>query len=370
MAEVLLVSKAVAPPWNDSSKNLVRDLSAAMVRHQAVVMTTRAGRSQELGRARLQGIHGRFPGLSGALATQLPVLMRMVLDPSADVFHFFFAPNAKASAAASAVCKARRRPSVQTVCSAPAPDADLRKVMFADRHIVLSEHTRQRFLEAGLTERRMHLIPPCLPTLPIPSQAGRVAARSRHGLPQSAPLLVYPGDLEFSRGADRCIDALATGLLGADPVLALCCREKTPAARSRAALLRTRVDELGLGSRVRFLGEIPDIHAVLGTADAVLLPAETLYAKMDLPLVLLEAMSLAKPVFVLQGTAAAELSSRRAAIAVEGGPEALAVAVEALLSDRAEREALGARARGRVRDEYSPLRMASAYEDVYDELLQ
>ncbi|MDH4281277.1 MAG: hypothetical protein OEV36_01370 [Myxococcales bacterium] len=38
MAQVLYVSKPVAPPWNDSSKNLVRDVAGHLRRHRPIVM--------------------------------------------------------------------------------------------------------------------------------------------------------------------------------------------------------------------------------------------------------------------------------------------------------------------------------------------
>ncbi len=41
MPEVLFVSKPVAPPWNDSNKNLVRDLARGMTRYRPHVMVPR-----------------------------------------------------------------------------------------------------------------------------------------------------------------------------------------------------------------------------------------------------------------------------------------------------------------------------------------
>ena len=37
---VLFVSKPLAPPWNDGSKNLARDVASRLVRARATVLTT------------------------------------------------------------------------------------------------------------------------------------------------------------------------------------------------------------------------------------------------------------------------------------------------------------------------------------------
>ncbi|HEX6767482.1 MAG TPA: hypothetical protein VF103_18415, partial [Polyangiaceae bacterium] len=119
MATILFVSKPVEPPWNDSSKNLVRDLALGMQRHEALAFGRRGGETA-LGRARLEPVHpaggGRFaPGL----AEQARVLRRLAFGRRADLWHFFFAPNPKTSQVARAATTLRRAPSVQTVCSVP-----------------------------------------------------------------------------------------------------------------------------------------------------------------------------------------------------------------------------------------------------------
>jgi glycosyltransferase involved in cell wall biosynthesis len=100
----------------------------------------------------------------------------------------------------------------------------------------------------------------------------------------------------------------------------------------------------------------------------VSLPSEVAYAKMDYPLVLLEAMALARPVLVGQGTPAAELAETGGALAVAPAAEAVAVALRNLLDDSGRRAALGARAREVACADYGRAGMARAYERLYDAL--
>src|SRR6186713_38114 len=107
MATILFVSKPVEPPWNDSSKNLVRDLALGMQRYDALAFG-REGGETSLGRARLEPVHpagkARFaPGLTD----QLRVLLRLTLGKRADLWHFFFAPNPKTSSVARSVARLR-----------------------------------------------------------------------------------------------------------------------------------------------------------------------------------------------------------------------------------------------------------------------
>jgi phosphatidylinositol alpha-1,6-mannosyltransferase len=152
-------------------------------------------------------------------------------------------------------------------------------------------------------------------------------------------------------------------------VLVLACRAKTARARGHELRLRALAAELRVADSTHFVGEIAAIHGLLGAADVVALPADTLYAKMDLPLVLIEAMMLGRAVITAQGTAAAELAQDDAALAVAPNVGAVTAALGGLLESRAERLRLGERARRAALARYHPTIMASAYETVYDELL-
>ena len=123
------------------------------------------------------------------------------------------------------------------------------------------------------------------------------------------------------------------------------------------------------------VGQTARIHDWLAIADLVALPSESLYAKMDYPLVLLEAMSLARPILVTTGTAAEELAEplrgegAGPAVAVEASTEALVSATRALLDDDSAREVLGERARRAASARFGLAVMADAYERLYDALL-
>jgi glycosyltransferase involved in cell wall biosynthesis len=368
MTDVLLVSKPVAPPWHDSSKNLVRDLARHMHRYRPVLLS-RPGVKLDMPRARIEPIYAaEGGGFSPAIRDQVRVLSRLLLGRKAGLWHFFFAPNPRTSDVARWAARARRARTVQTVCSAPLASSSSAQVLFADRVVVLSEHTRQRFLADGIAAERLRLIRPAVAALQPLDAAAIGPTRERLGLARDRPLVVYAGDLEFGRGAELALEAHAALPRGNDATLVMACRAKTPRARERASALLTRASQLGVASSVQFMGETPFIHDLLAVADLVTLPADTLYAKMDLPLVLVEAMLLGRCVLVGQGTPAEELARNGGAITVATTRDAVSSLTRALLDDDARRMQMGAVARRVALRDFDPSRMAAEYEAVYDEL--
>lgn len=365
MARILLVSKPLVPPWNDSSKNLARDVANGMERHSPVVLGDGSGAFAPP-RGTVDPIYrdrGRFaPGLEA----QLRVLARLAFGERTDLWHFFFAPNPKSSAAGRACAALRRVPTLQTVCSRPRELSRAPSLLFADLTVVLSRRTLEDLANAGVPPTRLAHIPPAVPPLPLPSNDARREARLTLGLPLDAPLVVFPGDLELGDGAARIIETFPR--IAHDAVLVMACRPKTADAQSAEQKLRERARALGIAERVRWIGETPHIHALLGTADVVALPSADLFAKMDLPLVLLEAMWLARPVVVAAEGPAAELAEGGAAVAASAAE--LAEALNALLEDEQARLALGERARRAAEERYEPARMIGEYEAAYDRILE
>lgn len=134
-------------------------------------------------------------------------------------------------------------------------------------------------------------------------------------------------------------------------------RNKTPRAAERARELAASLQ----GASVRFLPETPNIHALLATADLIVFPVDDLFGKVDLPIVLLEALRLGTPVFT---SGEGPLSELPGAEHIAFHPEDWSRAIlEILRAGRAQHspDALGP---------HEPETVARAYEAIYAEILE
>jgi phosphatidylinositol alpha-1,6-mannosyltransferase len=368
MAEVLFVSKPVAPPWNDSSKNLVRDIAGHLKRHSPILMG-RPGQASPIEGGRVEAVYGQASsgGFAPSMRENLGVLRHLLLGRSADLWHFFFAPNPKSSAAGRLARAVRGVPSVHTVCSLPTERVAVRKLLFADATVALSRSAYERFRQEGASESALRVIPPSVPPLPEPTSLERANLRKKHELPEAAPIWIYPGDLEFGGGAEIALEGFAASNRP-DAILLMACRRKTPQADEALSRLVAQSRRWGIESRLRWLGETRHIHELLGLSDFVVMVNRTAYAKMDYPLVALESMCLGRPVLVGKGTPSAELAESGGAVAVETSGEALAEAIESLSADRATYAEIAHEARALAISRFSPQEVAAAYELLYEEI--
>jgi glycosyltransferase involved in cell wall biosynthesis len=367
---VLCVSKPVVSPWNDSSKNLVRDLSLGVDRFHLHVMGTRsqpaALRRDNVTWEPIYADSGRFaPGL----AQNARALTRVTRpDRRAAIYHFFFAPNPITSGVLRSIMRFKSQRTVQTVCSVPRDLGAARSLFFTDRVIAVSDDTR-RALEAAGVENVRRIYPAVDPDRlafsgpnPMAEELGLVGH----------PVVLFAGDIEVAGTPDTLI-ALVAHVTAAMPEarVIVAARDKNPDSAPARERLRRGLDEAGALGRVRLLAEVDRMDQLLALADVVTLPVATLYRKMDIPLVLLEALANRTPIVVSALPPLVELVSGGGGVSVPGEDGiAAAQTIVSLLADGSKRDRLGHEGRRMVVEKFSLQAMARAYEDVYTELLE
>ena len=361
---VLFVSKPIVPPFHDGTRCFVRDLATHLPTAVPTVLAT-PGAAPPGPSVVVEPVYAAAGSFAPALLDNARVLRRLLLGPRHDLWHFVFAPNPPSSSAARLAVTLRRVPALQTVASVPRTFEGAPRLLFGDLVVCQSRSTRDRLVAAGAPARRLEVILPPLPfPEPIPQQQRRDAL-ARLGLADHpGPLLVYPGDLEFSSGA-RAVAAAAPASLTAHPeaTVILACRPKTPRARGIEEQLRAQLAPLG--DRVVFAGQVPSLPALLAASRAVLFPVDDLYGKVDLPLSLLEAQALGVPVIALQEGPLRELEG---AIPLRTTDQ-LAEVCSALLRDEGSWRQHSEAGAAAVRKNHDPTRIAAAYEELYRRLV-
>lgn len=359
---VLVVSKPLAPPWTDGSKNLAREI----VRGLAALESPREAHAflpSGVGGGDATRAH-RTPTSELSKRTQASMLATLAIERGAGIWHFVFAPSARTKQTFGPLATLRGRRTVQTIASAPAPDVRLGDVVFADRVVVLSRATEARALVEGVLPQRLSRVPIAITPPPTPSERAIDEVRRRHAL-RGRFVVTFPGDLEHGGGAALLVDACVRMSARRDVTLVLACRDKTDRSRTLRAELTSRA--MGRGLDVRMIGETPSIHALLAASDVVALPTQSLYAKVDHPLVLLEAMHLGRVVLVSEGTAAHELADEGGALGTAFDADAIAMELDRLISDRHARAEAAEAARSHATAR-TVVAMARAYDSIYDAL--
>jgi glycosyltransferase involved in cell wall biosynthesis len=202
----------------------------------------------------------------------------------------------------------------------------------------------------------------CIPTdLYASPQTPRQVWRAKHGFLEEDILFVCVARFAPQKNHALLLNAFATGPAG-DPKAHL----MLAGQGVLRAQLQEQVNQLGLTSRVHFLGLRTDIPDVLGAADIFTLSSD--YE--GNPLSVVEAMAAGLPIVSTAAGGVPELlqNGKQGFIVQPGQAEQLSEAMTMLLKNSVLRRAMGAAAAVRAKEKFDVSAMVRAYEELYDEI--
>ncbi len=363
MPSVTLVSRPLGFPWFNGSTRLVRELIYGFsgvdssYRFQIISRKKFSIKEQKVGRH----IVDSKTRESGRIARNL------LCSKSPNIMNFFFAPNYKTAIGSRLISRVKRAIAVQTICSLPNLNWPLRVTFFGNKIIVLSRWMYECLKKNGVVRQRLVTIPPPIKVLSFPSEHRVRAIRIKLEL-GDVPIILFPGDSESGGGLRTFARAIPEIVRRTGAGIVLSCRSKSAEGLNRIKEVRKELSVRGVGRHCRVIESCRDFAALLAAADLCVLPASTLYAKIDYPYALLEAMSLYRPIVVCKGTPPEELIQGGGGVAVaEKSPSLLAEVVCDIVESKGLKKKYGRRAHEMVRELCNPANIARQYIRVYED---
>jgi glycosyltransferase involved in cell wall biosynthesis len=226
------------------------------------------------------------------------------------------------------------------------------------RAVAISTSVARQLLAGGVPEAMVRVVRSAVDPGALHPQRSREATRAAEGLDAASPLLLAAAALVRRKGLDVLLRALAAlGGRGLEPALWIAGEGPERASLERLAR------GLGLGSRVRFLGQRRDVPDLLLACDVFVLPS----LREGLGVAALEAMVLGRPVVASRagGLREAVDHERTGLLVPPGDPRALADALARLLEAPELRRRLGEAGPRWVAREFPLSEMVDAYERLY-----
>lgn len=188
----------------------------------------------------------------------------------------------------------------------------------------------------------------------------------------SKQIILFAGDITPWKGIDMFLLAFAEVNRQNDDTLAILMTKNIYKYESeRREEIEELIDKLKIRENIYFIGQHEKIQDIYNVADIVVFPYVTLFSVMDIPLSLLEAMSVRKPVVVTDVGAMGEALENDSGLLIQ--PEnslKLSKAMNYLLANEDVREALSENAYNKVAQQFDVEQTARELETTYYELLR
>ncbi len=226
--------------------------------------------------------------------------------------------------------------------------------------------TNSEYTAACASRLYPHVTPDVLycpvPPAPLITDAERQRIRTELGVPVDSVVVIQASRLERLKGHRTHLETLARLRHLPDWISLMVGGPQRPQEESYYAEIQRYASELGIASRVRFLGQRDDVPRLLAGADIHLQPNS---APESFGIAFVEAMRAGRPVVTRRMGALPEIVTPQTGFLVERSSE-LVGTVSKLLADKQLRQSLGAAGRLRARELCDPRKQLTTLKSLLE----
>lgn len=366
--KILFVTRPLAPPWDEASKNFAYDLAVHATAGDITILTN----------APVPGLPSHITQKRIYTANRFSLWQKIRLvwwltrhAKHYDIAHLLFTPTPFNSAILRCILHRARLTVVQTIATVRDDlytPRQLRALFFGDALVVYSQWGANKLRALEFTN--VHHIYPGIDTARFRPAPKDPLLLQKWNIAPDATVVTYPGEFVRLGATDMIIDAFAQiWRNGANrEIIYLCaCRIKNAADAAKKRDVVERLTQLGIADRVRFTDTYNNMNAVYNLSDIIIFPVADMRGKFDVPLAMVEPYLCEKPVIASHLPQLAEFSSPAINVILPTlSANALAGAIVRLAHDPAARAHLGKNASTFARSTFTIPMIAHAYEDLYN----
>jgi len=368
MKKILLVTRPIAPPWDEASKNFAFYLAKTLSAFNFFLLTN--GFLPNLP----AHIHQKPIYTSNSLSyfQKIRLLKLIRMKNHFDIIHFMLTPNKLNAFSFKTFLKSRHAKTIQTVATLREDlfsDTDFKDILFADIIITYSDYAKNKLTALGF--KNVIRIYPGIDIEHFRKKEKDPKLMEKYGFSASDFVINFAG--EYARL--EAIDDVAQSFIEIfrsipNAKLSLAVRIKNSQDAEKKKEIIKIFEKNNLLDRVAFHDNgsyvMPDIFNL---CDISLFPVQNMQGKFDVPLAVIEAMACEKPVIISKLPILLEFAKEDNSVRIEKGNVAqLNAAILDLYNNPEKREMIGKNARKYVAENFDIKNIAEQYKKIYDKL--
>ncbi len=369
MRKILLVTRPVAPPWDEASKNFAYYLAKSALNFKFSVLTPGIIKNLPANINQLPVYTKNNLNLSWG--QRLRLLKLTLVVKNFDILHFMLTPSKFNAFAFKLFLTSKDTKTVQTIATLREDllsDDDFKKILFADLLITYSDYAKNKLAKLGF--ENVVRIYPGIDLQKFQPQEKDEETLSLFNIKSSDFVIIYPG--EYVRlGATDDIVASLPELFKQIPnaKFVFANRFKNEKDIQKKAEVVEALKDAGILDKVVFTDTFSDMPKIYNIADVVVFPVRNMQGKFDVPLAVIEAMACEKPVIISDLPILKEFASPDNSVIIETGNTQQFVSEITKLSQHTElRSQIGKAARKYVEENFDINSVSSQYENAYEKL--
>lgn len=364
--KILLVTRPIAPPWDEASKNFAYQLAINMPQFEFGLLTN--GILKNLPQNIRQ--HAIYTSNHNDFIQKLKLVAKLPkIISSYDIVHCLFTPTKTNSLLLKKLLKNKK--TIQTIATLREDlfsPKDLKKIMFGDVLIAYSEYSKNKLIKMGF-DNTQHIYPGIDLDLYKPAEKDE-ALLNKLKVDKNDFIVTYPGEFVRLGATDDILEMI---IQNADKLkenkikIIFACRTKNSADQIKKEKIKKRLEKNHLEDLARLPETFITLEKMLNSSNVIIFPVREMRGKFDVPLAIVEAMSCAKPVVISDIPILREFSNKDNSVIIKiGDSKQLLEAILILRQDKEKSELIGQNARKFVEKNFDIKKIAEKYENIYN----
>ncbi|MFC1638298.1 glycosyltransferase family 4 protein [Patescibacteria group bacterium] len=374
MKKILFVSRPIAPPWDEASKNFAYNLSkeTALLEkdHEIHIMTK--GKLENMPKNVIcDNVYTKSEKDFSTDQKIRSLFFQTKKRSSFDIIQYFFTPAKASSFLIKNLLKGKSK-TIQTIATLREDllsDKEIKSMMFGDVITTYSEYAKNKLNSLGFNN-----VVKIYPGIDLEDYSPREKDEkllSESGFKKDDFIISFAGEYIRLGAMDTVIDGfieVAKQIPSAR--LSLAVRVKNEKDTKKKEEVIKQLENEDILEKVSFhdnwRGKMSDLYNL---CDVSIFPIQNMHGKFDVPLVLVEAMACEKPVIISDIPILKEFSDSNNSIEVEKeNPKQLAKKLIELYNNPGKAKELGKRAGRFAQENFDIKKSAEKYNKIYKSL--
>ncbi len=370
MKKVLLVTRPIAPPWDEASKNFAYFLAKNNRDFEFNLLTPGQIDSLEKHIQQIPIYTSNSLNLNWKQRLKLFKLRSKLKD--FDLVHFMLTPSRLNSWAFKTFLTNSKIKTVQTVATLRQDlfsDEQLKKIMFADLVITYSDWAKNKLEQVGVKNVR-RIYPGIDLELNRPTEKDPETLKF-FNLSSQDFVITYPGEYVRLGATDFLVKSLPL-IFQKIPTakFVFACRIKNEKDAQKKAEVQKSLQQKNILDRVVFTDTFAQMPKLYNLSDIVVFPVQNMHGKFDVPLAAIEAMACAKPLVISNLPILQEFAKPDNSVIINPTDQAEFIKVlQELKNDPLKCESLGKAARKYAQENFDILNVSQKYSEIYNSLI-
>lgn len=373
MKKILLVTRPIAPPWDEASKNFAYNLAKNISAENLELHLMTSNVLDDIPKKIIQENIYTHSQNDFTFSQKIKSLFFQLKNRrDFDILHYFFTPTKLNSFIIKNFIKNSSSKSIQTIATLREDlftDEEIKKIIFADHIITYSDYAKNKLKALGF--KKVERIYPGIDLEKYKLKQKNETLMKNFSFSLSDFIIHFSGEYVRLGAMDDVIDAfieVCKKIPNAKLLLAVRVKNEKDALKKNEIIKKLKAENIL--EKVAFFdnGKYP-MEDIYNLADISLFPVRNMHGKFDIPLVVIEAMACQKPVIISDIPILQEFSNKNNSIQIKSGDvKELFISILELYNNKELSELLKISSRKYVEENFNINSVAKKYQAIYQKI--